>query len=257
MPENKGKNFGKYFTMSFDDGITQDARIMDICRKYNVPCTFNLNTGLFGASWTWVGEVLGKPGLSHQRFTKEEILSGIYKGFDAEVHTLCHPSLGCDCGTDKERVIAEVGQDAKNIEELTGVAPVGMAYPGGREVDTSPFVIRTIVENTPVRFARLAVSQEKPEEFALPDCFMKWYPSLAVVEMARCKELARRFIDAVPADRDLLFYVWGHGYDLDSENLWDDFEDLVRMLAEAESVRCVSNAEFYNLFKDRIPSVNF
>ena len=253
----KGAKFSKYFTMSFDDGITQDARIMDILRRYNVPCTFNLNTGLFGANWTWVGEVLGKPGLSHQRFTKDEILSGVYDGFDCEVHTLCHPSLGCDYGQDKDRIIAEVGGDAKNIEELTGIAPVGMAYPGGREVDTSPFVIKTIVENTPVRFARLAVSQEDPERFALPECFMRWYPSISIVDIARCKALAERFISAVPEDRDLLFYVWGHGYDLDSENLWDRFEELVSMLANAPDVKCVSNAEFYNLFKDRIPSVNF
>ncbi len=257
MPENGRKAFSKYFTMSFDDGITQDARIMDICRKYNMPCTFNLNTGLFGVNWPWVGEVLGKPGLSHQRYTEEEIRSGIYNGFDAEVHTLCHPSLAGNYGDNAEALIHEVGDDAKNIEALTGVAPLGMAYPGGREEDTSPFVIKTIVENTPVRFARLAVSQKNPEDFPLPDCFMKWYPSLAVVEMARCKELAKSFIAAVPVDRDLLFYVWGHGYDLDSENLWDEFEELVAMISAAPDVKCVSNADFYTLFKDKIPAVNF
>ena len=39
----------KYLTMSFDDGTTQDARLAEILRKYNLTATFNINTGLLGA----------------------------------------------------------------------------------------------------------------------------------------------------------------------------------------------------------------
>lgn len=257
MSPEKENQYSKYFTLSFDDGITQDLRMIGILKKYGVSCTFNLNTGLFGANWTWVADAVGKPGLSHLRFTEEEIRTGIYDGFDVEVHTLCHPSLAGNYGDNKEQIIREVAEDAKNIEALTGIAPVGMAYPGGRECDTSPVVIKTIVENTPVRFARLAVSQEHPEEFPLPDCFMKWYPSLHVNEVAKWRELGAKFIGAKPEERDLLFYVWGHSYDLDSADTWNEFEELVKMMAEAPDVKFVTNAEFYHIFKDRIPPVNF
>ncbi|MCR5694674.1 MAG: polysaccharide deacetylase family protein [Clostridia bacterium] len=250
----KNRKFHKYFTLSFDDGVTQDLRLIGILKKYGMPCTFNLNTGLFGANWTWVADMVGKPGLSHLRFTEEQIRTGIYNGFDVEVHTLNHPSLAGNYGDNANAIIAEVGDDAKNIKELTGIEPVGMAYPGGRECDTSPFVIKTIVENTPVRFARLAVSQEHPEEFALPEQFMKWYPSAAVFDMEKCRALASDFIAAEPKDRDMLFYVWGHAYDLDCKDIWEDFEELVRLMAEDPGIICVSNAEFYGLFKDRIPS---
>ncbi len=246
--------FKKYFTMSFDDGITQDARIMDICRKYGMPCTFNINTSLFGVNWPWVGEMVGKPGLSHQRFTEEEIRAGVYNGFDVEVHTLNHPSLARNYGDDKAQIIHEVLDDFKNIEALTGIAPAGMAYPGGCEHDTSPFVIDTILENTPVRFARLAVPPKDPDAFALPERFMRWYPSSSFVFIDNCRTLATSFIEAVPEDRDLLLYLWGHGYDLDSENLWDAFEEIVAMLAKAPDVICVSNADLYRIFKDKIPS---
>ena len=47
----------KYFTIRFDDGITQDERVMEILRKYNADCcTFYINTGLYGANWAWVGQ---------------------------------------------------------------------------------------------------------------------------------------------------------------------------------------------------------
>lgn len=84
----------KYFTLSFDDGITQDYKIMEICRKYNFnACTFNINTGLCGENWDWVSEMINVPGVTHLRLTKDQIKAGAYKGFDVEVHSLTHPSL--------------------------------------------------------------------------------------------------------------------------------------------------------------------
>ncbi|MBQ7444874.1 MAG: polysaccharide deacetylase family protein [Clostridia bacterium] len=244
----------KYFTMSFDDGITQDERIIEILKKYNMPCTFNINTGLYGVRWDWVAEAVGKPGLLHQRFTKAQMESGIYDGFDVEVHTLNHPSLAGNYGNDKSSIIREVGDDAKNIEALTGVQPCGMAYPGGLESDTSDYVIKTILENTPVRFARLAVSHKKASQFLLPEYWMMWYPTCNICNIATAKLFLKKFIKAEVTDRDLLFYGWGHGYELDQTDSWDEFEELIKMISEADDIVCVTNAEFYNIFKDRIPS---
>lgn len=244
----------KYFTMSFDDGITQDARIIEILKKYNMPCTFNINTGLYGVRWDWVATAVGKPGLLHLRFTKAELETGIYDGFDVEVHTLNHPSLAGNYGNNKSAIIREVGDDAKNIKELTGIEPVGMAYPGGLESDTSDYVIRTILANTPVRFARLAVSAKKPSDFALPEYWMMWYPTCSICNIATAKTLFKRFANAEVTDHDLLFYGWGHGYELDQNDSWDEFEELIKMISETEGIVFVTNAEFYELFKDQIPS---
>ena len=244
----------KYFTMSFDDGITQDARIIEILKKYNMPCTFNINTGLYGVRWDWVATAVNKPGLSHQRFTKAQIQTGIYDGFDVEVHTLTHPSLGRDYGTNAKQIIKQVGDDAKNITALTGIEPFGMAYPGGTEDDTSDFVIRTILENTNIRFARMAVNQSNPKTFALPEYWMKWYPSCSASNVSYFKSLVKKLIAAKPTDRDLLLYAWGHGYEFDQLENWDKFEEVIKMISEADDIICVTNAEFYQLFKDQIPS---
>ncbi|MBP5766446.1 MAG: polysaccharide deacetylase family protein, partial [Clostridia bacterium] len=244
--------YKKYFTMSFDDGITQDARIIEICKKYNMPCTFNINTGLYGVSWTWVGEYLNDPTLQHVRFTRAQMESGIYDGFDVEVHTLTHPDLASY--TSAAAIINEVKGDYNNILQLTGVAPVGMAYPGGAEANTNEFVIKTILDNTNVRFARMGVNHTQPTAFKLPDYWMKWYPQASCGNISFAKSLAKRFIQATPTDRDMLYYFWGHGFELDYNNSWDQFEELVKMISEADDIVCVTNREFYELFKDQIPS---
>ena len=68
--------YKKYFTLSYDDGTTQDLKLIEILKKYNVTCcTFNINTGIYGANWEWVGQVLNVPTLTHLRFTEDEIRS--------------------------------------------------------------------------------------------------------------------------------------------------------------------------------------
>ena len=38
----------KYFAWSFDDGLEQDKKIVEILRQFGLGATFHLNSGLFG-----------------------------------------------------------------------------------------------------------------------------------------------------------------------------------------------------------------
>ena len=40
----------KAFTLSFDDGVTQDERMINLLNKYGLRGTFNLNSALLGAN---------------------------------------------------------------------------------------------------------------------------------------------------------------------------------------------------------------
>ena len=160
----------KFFTLSFDDGITQDLKIIEILQKYDVKCiSFNINTGLYGANWEWVGPAIGDPSVPHKRFTKEELESGIYDGYDVLVHTLNHPSLK-NYDNRVSQIKKEVGKDADNIEKLTGIRPVGMAWPGG-DTEYTDTTIELVLANTDIRFARGTTSTYN---FELPEYFMKW-----------------------------------------------------------------------------------
>ncbi len=240
----------KYFTIRMDDGITQDARTMEILKKYNADCcTFYVNSGLLGVSWAWVGQQFNRPDIPHLRYTRKELQSGIYDGFDVGVHTQTHPSLK---NLNDAQVTQEVEGDRKSLSRLLGYTPVGMAWPGG-DTEWNDHNIDTILATTNIRFGSCTTSTHS---FALPEYFMKWYPTCSFSE-ANVMALAQQFIDAEPTE-DMLFYVWCHGYELDLYYTWDKFDELIRMITEAaaedDSIVLVTNSEFYQLFKDEIPS---
>ncbi len=237
----------KYFTMAFDDGVTQDAKIIEILKKYDAEhsITFYINTGLLGQA-SDLG-ALGVPGVLHKRWTLEELCSGVYRGFDVGVHTLSHPALNLyDNNPIYQKLL--VDGDAINIENITGYQPVGMAYPGGDMYVTNT-TISNIVANTNIRFARGTTSTGK---FTLPTRFMMWQPTCHLAD-TNLFLYANQFLKT-NASQDQLFYVWGHGYELDQFDYYDEFEKLVKMMAEADDVVLVTNSEFYQLFKNEIPS---
>ena len=57
----------KALTLSYDDGVEQDIRLMDILDKHGIRCTFNLNSGC----WAREGTVYPK-GQVHRRLTASQ-----------------------------------------------------------------------------------------------------------------------------------------------------------------------------------------
>ena len=55
----------------------------------------------------------------------------------------------------------------------------------------------------------------------------------------------------------MLFYAFSHGFEFDANETWDVFEEFIKQVSEAAKegkIILVSNAEFYQLFKDEIPA---
>ncbi len=245
-----GRKPKKYFTFRFDDGVTQDVRVMEILKKYNLhSCTFYLNSGLYGARWDWVGQIWNCPELSHQRFERAELETGLYSGFDVQAHTVTHPSLK---NLTDEQVTAEVAGDAAALSEWLGYTPVGLAWPGG-DTEWNDHNVETVYRTTPIRYGSCTT---RTEGFALPEYFLKWYPTCCFSD-ADAPDILERFI-AAPADEDKLCFVWCHSYELDLYHTWERFEAFIKRIAEAaaadDSIALVTNAEFYELFKDQIPA---
>ena len=245
----------KYITIRMDDGTTQDERMMEIMRSYGVDCcTFYLNSGLFGANWTWVGQNFNRPDVTHLRYTRRQLATGIYDGFDVECHTVNHPSL--KNYTERE-VTNEVKNDADTLRKIFGYEPIGLAWPGG-DTEWNEQNIVTILNTTNVRYGSCTTRNTAKglSKFSLPQYFMTWYPTCSVVD-ADAQRLLEEFI-AADCTEDMLFYVWGHGFELDLHYAWDKFELMIKTIAEAaeadDSIVLVTNAEFYQLFKDEIPS---
>lgn len=102
----------KVFTLSYDDGITQDKRLVEIFNKHNLKATFNLNSGLQNEAGSFMLN-----DLIIKRMDREEIRD-LYKGHEVAIHGLTHLSLADIPG---QLMLNEVLEDKKNHEALFGM----------------------------------------------------------------------------------------------------------------------------------------
>ena len=112
----------KAVTFSYDDGITQDIRLIELLNKYDLKCTFNLNSELLGKNGCLIRE---NKRIAHYKVWPSDVKE-IYAGHEVAVHTLTHPNLTT---LEDAEVIRQVEQDRLNLSDLAGYEVVGMAYP--------------------------------------------------------------------------------------------------------------------------------
>ena len=229
----------KYLTFSFDDGVTQDKRMIEILNKYGLKCTFNLNSALFGLKGGW--QQNGKP-LIHNKVSPLEVKE-TYAEHEVAVHTLTHPNL---TGETDDAVIYQVEEDRKQLSRLVGYDVCGMAYPCGG-VNNDERVANLIKNYTGVRYARTITPTYS---FALPENLHRLNPTIHVEETERLFELAEKFIDSKP-DTPQLFYVWGHSYEFDvcDEMTWERFEEFCKMISGKEDIYYGTNTEVFKQLK--------
>lgn len=46
---------------------------------------------------------------------------------------------------------------------------------------------------------------------------------------------------------DMLLYVWGHAYDIDINEDWDNFEEILKTLSNSRDLIFVKNKELLNI----------
>lgn len=223
----------KALTFSFDDGVLQDERLIRIFNKYGLKSTFNINSGL-----------LGQPGqltindkiVDHTKVQPKDVKK-LYARHEIAAHTLTHPSLP---EISDEEVIRQVEEDRKALSVLAGYEVIGMAYPGGG-VNNDERVAELIRKNTKVAYARTITSTF---DFALQDCLYRFNPTVHYWERKELHELIKQFIDLKP-NKPALFYIWGHAYEFDIEDTWDEFEDICIDLSGRDDIFYGTNREVF------------
>ena len=79
----------KAVTLSYDDGVEQDARLMDILDRHGLKATFNLNSGC----WTEEGHVFPEGFVQRRLTLKAAQALYTHSGHEVASHTLTHPYL--------------------------------------------------------------------------------------------------------------------------------------------------------------------
>lgn len=221
----------KAVTFSYDDGVTQDIRLIELFNKYGLKATFNLNSELLGRLNT-----LERDGriITHNK-NKAEDVRYIYDGHEVAVHTLTHPFLPGIA--DEQEIIRQVEQDRLNLSELTGYEVVGMAYPcgGPNNDDRTAGIIR---ENTGVKYAR---ALETNLSFAPQNNLYRFQGTIYHHQQwDQLFEMGEKFLEA----EDGIFYIWGHAYEFDIfPERWQQFEEFCRMISGKEDIFYGTNKE--------------
>lgn len=222
----------KALTFSFDDGVTQDVRLIEIFNRYGLRCTFNLNSELLGLPGELVREDMR---VSHNK-VQPEAVRAIYKGHEIAVHTLTHPNLAAT--EDQAEILRQVAEDQKSLSALAGYEVVGMAYPGGG-VNYTQEVADLLREQGAVKYARTTVATG---EFELPGDLMTLHPTTHLIRFDEAFSLAERFLSMEP-ESPALFYIWGHSYEFDIHDTWDRVEDFCRLVSGKDDIFYATNAE--------------
>lgn len=224
----------KTLTFSYDDGVTQDCRLIEIFNKYGLKATFNLNSELLGKQNTLIRNGVK---VSHDK-NKPEDVKYIYDGHEVAVHTLTHPFLP-DIADEKE-IIRQVELDRMNLSELVGYEVCGMAYPcGGKNNDDR--TAKIIRENTGVKYAR---ALETNQSFAPQENLYRFQGTLYHhEEWDKLFALGEQFL-RLETEEPANFYIWGHAYEFDIyPERWKQFEAFCEMMSGRDDIFYGTNKE--------------
>ena len=214
----------KAFTMSYDDGVRADIRLAEICNRYGVKCTFNINSGMIHT----------EPG--HGRLCADEIREKLLDtGHEVAVHGYNHQAPGT---ARPIGAIQDVLKCRLELENLFGGIIRGMAYPDTGVTKIHPGTnyetIRQILQDLGIVYSRSLAGDN--DKFLLPEDWYNWIPT-AHHNNPNVLEYAHKFADLNPVTLyssgryPRLFYLWGHSYEFDRNDNWDQIEAILQILA--------------------------
>lgn len=223
-----GRN--KAVTLSYDDGVYPDIRLIEIMKKHGLKGTFNINSGSFAEE-----DAKGKG-----RMSKRQVLE-LYpaSGNEVAVHFETH---AFPTEMPEHLLTLEILRDREKLEEMFGGLIRGAAYPYGACNDKIVDCMRA----SGMVYSRTTVANES---FDLPKEWLRW-GSTCHHNHPRLFELVDLFLkkDAIrdhhrPAK---LFFLWGHSYEFDNDQNWDRIERFAEIVGNREDVWYATNIEIYD-----------
>lgn len=228
FPEGKVKAF----TMSYDDGVLQDRKLVALMHKYGVKGTFNINSGRLSRSEHV--DMFGTD-LDISTLSPEEAIQ-LYQGFEIATHGKSHCSLS-NLGA---LGVTEVLEDRLTLEQLFPYLIQGHAYPYGSYNEQVKDVLRSVG----IKYARTTTSSHS---FSLPNDYLEWNPTCHHGE-PELMDLAKNFCETeqlIPTP--MLFYLWGHSYEFDQCGNWSTIEDFLSYISEFKNqIWFATNIEIIN-----------
>ena len=224
----------KAFTISYDDNITQDERLIQKMEQYHIKGTFNIIPGWFSKEDAVFPE--GETYINVTRRKAEALYDNSLvevanHGYDHQKSTTLPPM----------QLMEDMIKCRQELEAMYGRIITGYAYPYGLYNET----LIQILKNAGIRYARTV---ESTYEFHLPEDWLILNPTCHHAE-PELMELAEKFLNDTVADDSYLFYVWGHTFEFDQQDNWYIVDDLFGKVAGREDIWYATNGEICNYHK--------
>mgnify|MGYP000011732991 CR=1 FL=1 len=226
----------KAVIFSYDDGVTQDRKLVDIFNKYHVVGTFNLNSGLFGKKLAWMKDFTGKAG---EYILIDEVKS-LYQGHEVAGHSYSHPGLA---GLNDKELTRQIELDQQSLMSITGSIVKSFAYPlGTYDVAAMKALHKANFTN--------ARTVEDTHKFELPENYLVWHPT---VHHSRAMPLVDEYVK-LNSKKLTVMLIWGHSWEFDmneQDNNWQYAEELVKKIANNSDIWYVSAGEFTDFIQSK------
>ena len=228
----------KALTLSYDDGIQADKKLVEIINRYGIKCTFNINTSNFGKTTN--------PNKLQPDEIKEYIID---TGHEVAVHGESHIAPGIAFPTG---AIRDVLNCRTTLENEFGAIIRGMAYPdsgitkmhNGNDREN----IFGYLKNLGIAYARTLGGDN--DSFALPENFYAWMPT-AHHNNENLMKWANAFVEISKENTFLtrqyprLFYLWGHSYEFNNNDNWNVIEQFCETVGNKDDIWYATNIEIY------------
>lgn len=217
----------KALTLSYDDGLIHDRRLIEIMSEYGLKGTFNLNSSNHE-----------KP-VDYHILKEEAVDLYLGSGNEVAVHGYKHLSL---TEVDSAAATAEIVNDRIKLENIFGTVIKGMAYANG-SFDNK---VAEIVKNCGIKYARTTVSTRR---FSIPENWLQM-PATCHHNDGELMNLAKQFIEGEPNwyywnNNPKLFYLWGHSYEYFEKDNWNVLEEFAKYTGRRSGVWYATNGEIY------------
>lgn len=221
----------KTLTLSYDDGVSQDVRLIAIMLEHGLKGTFNLNSGLYAPD----GFEFPISEKVHRMTRSECLRTYMNSGMEVACHGLTHSFLD---RLPSNMCTYEILMDRLQLEQDYARIIRGMAYPFGTFNDQ----VINILKRCGIVYARTV---ESTEQFDLPTDWLR-LPATCHHDNPHLMELAKDFVET-PANRTpKMFYLWGHSYEFDVHNNWSIIERFAQYMGRRNEIWYATNIEIYN-----------
>lgn len=209
---------------SWDDGVINDLRLVEILRKYGVPATFNLNPSLHKNQRHSYCTYGGKP---VWRFSKFE-LPAVYEGFEIANHSATHCVLTDNMST--MQLWYEITNSRLILQDWFSKQISGFCYPFGK----LSFKIKYLVKSSGHTYARTTCNTKKLRIFDPYELNIT------------CNFCAPNFWDIYEQTKladNGSFLFWGHSYEIINNQMWSELENKIARITLDPEVNWVNTRD--------------